>query len=145
MRKSLGYVVWPLTTFLAHSHHSPPSLSSSQTSVFPPTPSTSYSFYPATAPRNCQLFLPSHFTQVSLCVYAELLSPVQIFATPWIVAHQTPLTMGFPRQEHWSWLPCPPPEDLFDPGVEPASLVSPVLASRFFTTSAIWEKVSGKL
>ena len=105
MRRSLGYVVWLLTTFLDHSHHSPPSLSSSQTSVFPPTPSTSYSFYPATAHQNCQLFLPSHFTQVSLCVCAELLSRVQIFATPWIVAHQAPLSMGFPRQEYWSGLP----------------------------------------
>ena len=140
MRRSLGYVVWLLTTFLDHSHHSPPSLSSSQTSVFPPTPSTSYSFYPATAHQNCQLFLPSHFTQVSLCVCAELLSRVQIFATPWIVAHQAPLSMGFPRQKHWSRLPRPPPEDLFDPGVKPASLASLVLASRFFTASAIWKK-----
>ena len=47
--------------------------------------------------------------------------------------------MGFSRQEYWSGLPCPPPEDLPDPGIEPASLVSPALAGSFFTTSATWE------
>ena len=58
------------------------------------------------------------------------------FVTPWTVAHQAPLSMGFPRQERWSGLPCPPPRELPDPGVEPASLLSPALAGRFFTTSA---------
>ena len=52
---------------------------------------------------------------------AQLLSHVWLFITPWTVAHQTPLSMGFPRQEHWSGLPCPPPGDLPDPGTEPAS------------------------
>ena len=47
--------------------------------------------------------------------------------------------MGFPRQEHWSGLLFPPPGDLPDPGIQPASLASPVLAGRFFTTSATWE------
>ena len=47
--------------------------------------------------------------------------------------------MGLSRQEYWSGLPCPPPGDLPDPGIEPASLVSPELAGRFFTTSATWE------
>ena len=42
-------------------------------------------------------------------------------------------------QEHWSGLPCPPPGDLPDPGIEPAIPVSPVLAGGFFTTSATWE------
>ena len=46
------------------------------------------------------------------------------------VGHQAPLSMGFPRQEYWSGLPCPSPGDLPDPGMEP---VSPVLAGRFFT------------
>ena len=41
---------------------------------------------------------------------------------------------GFSRQENQSWLPCPPPGDLPDPGIEPASLASPALAGRFFTT-----------
>jgi len=71
-----------------------------------------------------------------VCVCACVLSRVQLFVTTWTVAHQAPLSMGFPRQERWSGLPCPPPRDLPDPGVEPASLLSPALAGRFFTTSA---------
>ena len=51
------------------------------------------------------------------------------FLTLWIVAHQAPLSMGFPRQEYWGGLPFPSPGDLADPGVEP---VSPALAGRFF-------------
>ena len=47
--------------------------------------------------------------------------------------------MGFSRQEYWSGLPCPPPGDLPDPGIEPVSLKSAVLAGRFFTTSTTWE------
>ena len=47
--------------------------------------------------------------------------------------------MAFTRQEHWSGLPCPPPKDLPDPDMEPASLMSPALAGRFFITSATWE------
>ena len=54
------------------------------------------------------------------------------FVTPWTVAHQAPLSMGFPRQEYWSDLPFPPPEDLPNPGMEPASPVSPIVAGRFF-------------
>ena len=53
------------------------------------------------------------------------------FTTPWTVAHQAPLLMGFPRQEYWSGLPFPSPRDLPDPGIEPAS---PALAGGFFTT-----------
>ena len=43
---------------------------------------------------------------------------------------------GFSRQEYWSGLPCPSPGDLSDPGIEPASFMSPALAGGFFTTSA---------
>ena len=50
---------------------------------------------------------------------------VQLFVTPWTVAHQAPLCMGFSRQEYWSGLPCPPPGDLPDPGIEPSSLYCP--------------------
>ena len=46
------------------------------------------------------------------------------------------LSKGFSRQEQWSGLSCPPPGDLPDPGIKPASLMSPALAGRFFTTSA---------
>ena len=67
-------------------------------------------------------------------------SPVQLFATQWTVAHQAPQSMGFSRQEYWSGLPCPPPGDLPDPGIEPVSLRSSELAGGLFTTNAIWEK-----
>ena len=43
--------------------------------------------------------------------------------TPWTVAHQAPLSMGFSRQEYWSGLPCPLPGDLPDPGIKPVSLL----------------------
>ena len=66
-------------------------------------------------------------------------SHVRLFATPWTVAHQALLSLGFSRQEHWSGLPCPPPGDLPNPGIEAASLMSPALAGGFFTTSATWE------
>ena len=54
---------------------------------------------------------------VGVCV--QLLSHIRLFAAPWIVVHQAPLSMGFSRQEYWSWLPCPPPGDLLHPGTEP--------------------------
>ena len=64
---------------------------------------------------------------------------VHIFAILWTIACQAPLSMGFSRQEYWSGLPCPPPEDLPNLGIEPVSLTFPVLAGGFFTTSATWE------
>ena len=66
-------------------------------------------------------------------------SVVSDSATPWTVTCQPPLSMGFSRQEYWSGLPCPPPEDLPDPRIKPKSLLSPTLAGGFFTTSATWE------
>ena len=54
--------------------------------------------------------------------------------TPWTVACQAPLPMEFSRQEYWSGVPFPSPGDLPNPGIEPASLVSPALAGGFFTT-----------
>ena len=54
-------------------------------------------------------------------------SCVQLFATPWTVARQAPLSMGFSRQEYWSGLPCPPPQDLPNPGIKPVSPASPAL------------------
>ena len=54
-----------------------------------------------------------------------------LFATPWIVAHQAPLSMGFSKQEYWSGLPFLPPRDPPNPGIEP---MSPALGGRFFTT-----------
>ena len=66
-------------------------------------------------------------------------SRVRLFVTSWTVAHQTPLSMGFSRQDYWSGLPCPLLGDLPDPGIVPMSLVSPALVGRFFTISAPWE------
>ena len=55
------------------------------------------------------------------------------FVTSWAVAHQAPLSMAFPKLEYWSGLPCPPPGDLSDPGMEPASPVSPALTGESVT------------
>ena len=66
-------------------------------------------------------------------------SYVQLFTTLWSIACQTPLSMGFSRQEYCSGLPRPLPEDLPDPEIEPVFLMSPALAGVFFTTSIIWE------
>ena len=64
------------------------------------------------------------------CVLSHF-SHVRLFETLWSIAHEAPLSMGFPRQEFWSGLPFPSPGDLPNPGVEP---VSPALAGGFFTT-----------
>ena len=67
-----------------------------------------------------QLLLP--FTQSCLTL------------TLWTVTHQTPLFVGFSKQEYWRRLPLPSPEDLPNPGIEPAApATSPALAGRFFT------------
>ena len=64
---------------------------------------------------------------------------VQLFATPWTVAHQTPPSMEFSKQEYWSELPFPLPGVLPNPGIEPMSLLSPGLRGGLFTTVNIWE------
>ena len=51
-------------------------------------------------------------------------SCVQLFATLWTVALQTPRSMGFSRQEYWSGLPCPPPGNLSNPGIKPRTHIS---------------------
>ena len=58
------------------------------------------------------------------------------FATPWTVAHGTPLSMGFPRQEYWRGLPCPTPGCLPNPRIEPWS---PALQ-----TESLWSELPGK-
>ena len=72
-------------------------------------------------------------------------SRLQLFATLWTIAHQAPLSMRFPRNEYFSGLPCPPPEDLSDPGIEPTSLKSPALAGGFITTSVTLEAPSAQV
>ena len=66
------------------------------------------------------------------------LNGVQLIVTLWTVAHRAHLSMGFSKQ-YWSGLPCPPPEDLPNPGIKPASLMSPAVAGGFFVTSIAWE------
>ena len=61
------------------------------------------------------------------------------FVTPWIVAHQPPLSMGFPRQEYWSGLPLPSPGDIPDRRMESAY---PALAGGFFTTEPPGNRIS---
>ena len=66
-------------------------------------------------------------------------SHIRLFAIPWTVARQSPLPMGFSRQEHWSGLPFPSPGDFPNLGMETLSLRSPALAGGLFTASATWE------
>ena len=71
---------------------------------------------------------PAEQLRVSLHVCAcSHFSQVQLFATPWTVARQAPLSMGFSRQEYWSGLPCPPPGDLPDPRIKSSSPAAPAL------------------
>ena len=65
-----------------------------------------------------------------------MLSCVLFFATPWTVARQAPLSMGFPRQEYWNELPFPPPGDLPNPGIEFTSPESPALQMNSLLTSS---------
>ena len=84
-------------------------------------------FHPSINSLLLSVYVLSHFSHVWL------------IATPWTVPHQAPLSMGFSRQENRSGSPCPLPGDLPDPGIKPASLMSPALACRLFTTCATWE------
>ena len=72
---------------------------------------------------------------VCVCVISHF-SHVRLFATLWTIAHQAPLSLGFSKQEYQRGLPRPPPGDLPNLGIEPAS---PVLTRGFFTTSPTWE------
>ena len=69
-------------------------------------------------------------------VPAQSISSTQLFATPWTVACQAPLSTGFLRQEYWSSLLFPSPGDLPNPGIEPMSLTSPALAGGFFAPTS---------
>ena len=87
---------------------------------------------------NLHLFCLLHWQASSLPLAPQLVSVnwsvmSVYFATPWTVACQASLSLGFSRQEYWSGLPCPPPGDLPNAGIKPTS---PALAGGFFTTSA---------
>ena len=69
---------------------------------------------------------------LSTCVHAKLLQSCPTLCDLCTVAHEDPLSMGFFSQEHWSGLPFPSPGDLPNPGIKPASFMSPALAGRFF-------------
>ena len=79
--------------------------------------------YYITAYRNKVAYRECLFLLIELRkkVKVKSLSRVQLFGTPWTVAHQAPPPMGFPRQEYWIGLPFPSPGDLPDPGVKPGS------------------------
>ena len=73
------------------------------------------------------------------CVCAKSLQLCLALYDPVDYSPPAPLSMRFSRQEHWNGLPCPPPGDLPDPGVEPISLISPALVGGFFILIATWE------
>ena len=89
---------------------------------------TCESFWSFMLPLPLFSYLISH-TRNFCCLVA---SHVQLYATPWAVTHQVPLSMRFPRQEYWNELPFLSPEDLPDPEIKPAS---PALTGGFFTTT----------
>ena len=62
---------------------------------------------------------------------------IQLFVTLWGIACQALLSMGLSRQEYWSGLPCPPPGDLPDPGIQPGSPLAPTLQADSFTTDKL--------
>ena len=77
--------------------------------------------------RVIKLKMVSSYINVFICLV------VSDFVTPWTVARQAPLSVGFPRQEYWTGLPFPSAGDLPNPGIEPVSLA---LAGGFFITNA---------
>ena len=81
--------------------------------------------------RFWSLQVPSQLLHSQLC--ACMLRGFSL--TPWIAAHQAPLSMGFSRQEYWSGLPCPPPGDLPHPGIELVFPASPALPVDFLPLS----------
>ena len=86
----------------------------------------SSSQYLAQVPGTCSCSVHTYWIGLnyySLLGWSEvkLLSRVRLFATPWTVAYEAPLSIEFSRQEYWSGLPYPPPRDLPDPGIKPRS------------------------
>ena len=94
-----------------------------------------------------------HFAQLPLDITLSLVgtracmlshfSCVRLFEILWTIACQALLSIGLPMQEFWSGLPYPPPGDLPDPQIKPASFMSPALVGGFFTTSTTWEAPVG--
>ena len=82
------------------------------------------------------------FVCVCVCV-CDVLSLVRLFATPWTVAHQTPLSVELSRQAYRNGLPSPPLGGLPGPGIKPRSLESPALAVKFLTSVTAGKPWSG--
>ena len=89
----------------------------------------------AEVPPNSFEIMNNEFISINLCGVLSHFSPVWLFVTLWTVAHQAPLSMSFSRQGYSSGLPCPPPCDHPDPGINLTSLTSPALAGEFFTSA----------
>ena len=88
--------------------------------------------------RSAWPLTPSFNFIAVLFITLLLLSCVRLFASPWAVARQPPLSRGVPRQEYWSGLPFPAPEDILDPGIEPASLANPALEGSLYHYATGW-------
>ena len=73
------------------------------------------------------------------CAVLSRFNCVLTLCDPMDCAFQASLSMGFSRKEYWSWLLCPPPGNLPDPGIKPESLTFPALAGGIFTTGITWE------
>ena len=101
----------------------------------PSLPAFNLSQHQSLFPASVSLTVISKFR---MCLLSRF-SHVQLFVTLWMVAGQAPVSMGYSRQEYWSGLPCPPPGDLTDSGIEPESFKSPALAGKFFTSGTTWE------
>ena len=97
--------------------------------------------YQSTERRRYYMYRYTHSNMHSIILACLLshFSHIQLFATLGTVAHQDPLSMGFPSPKYWSGLPFPSAGDPPDPGIELVLLVSPALPGMSFTTSTTWE------
>ena len=98
-------------------------------------------------PKQCHLCFPGisnenqqWFSLLSFCC-TQPLSSVRLFATPWTVARQSPLSLEFPRQECWSGLPFPPAGELPNPGIKPFISCVSCICRQILYHRATWEVV----
>ena len=86
------------------------------------SPGKSFLFsHSLSSPLSLWLYLSLSLKNTQCAYMLSYFSHVRLFATPWTAARQAPLSIGFSRQEYWSGVPCPPPGNLPDPGIKPAS------------------------
>ena len=88
------------------------------------------------------MVLKPNLTSSSQICEILVIGCVLLFAAPWTVARQAPLSTESSRQEYWSGLPLPAPGELPDPGIEPAAPVSPAIVGGCFASCATWEAQS---